>query len=171
MLQYANGSEEAFEGLFERYQGRLTSFLNRRLGGPSAVSDDIFQIVWLKIHSARHQFDQDRRFSAWFYQIALNSLRDFGRQRSRKAEIELKPELISDDNSLEEKVILREELENLSTLLMQIPGQQREILLLADSEGLSAKEISEIYQLTEPNVRQQLSRTRKWLRKLKGSGS
>lgn len=165
MEAYKAGEAQAFEWLFERYANRIRSFLRRRLGRESSLHEDLFQITWLKVHQARESFDPSKRFSPWIFQIALNSVRDYGRQKTKRSEIEFQEAFMSDGNGDEEEAhLIKEELDQLNQFLEKFSAQHRELLILSDWEGFSADEISEMTQMSSDAVRQSLSRSRRKLR-------
>ncbi len=79
MERVQRGELRAFELLFDRFRGRLFSFLYRRCGDGS-VAEDLLQETWLRVVRARDRFDPRRRFSTWLFQIANNLCRDRGRR-------------------------------------------------------------------------------------------
>jgi RNA polymerase sigma-70 factor (ECF subfamily) len=48
--------------------------------------------------------------------------------------------------------------------LLTLPGPQREVIVLRDLEGLSTREVAEVVQISEDNVKQRLHRARVALR-------
>jgi len=60
-------------------------------------------------------------------------------------------------------MISREDFEQVSRALQLLPEAQREIVILSDWEGFSSKEIRDILDLKDATVRQQLSRSRKFI--------
>jgi len=56
-------------------------------------------------------------------------------------------------------------LEIVHKLMSQLPAQQREIMELRDIEGMSYKEISDVLQLTEEQVKVYLFRARQRIKK------
>ncbi len=166
MSAYRAGDAEAFSELFDRYESKLRHFLSIRLGR-HAISDleDIFQIVWLKVHQARNQFDAGRRFSAWFFSIAWNCLYDRYRQISFDEDEGDWETTEASQLSSEAVVSLSEDLHQLEKLFEHLTPKQREILLLSDFEGLRSEEISGLLKISATAVRQNFFRARQERRK------
>lgn len=167
MGQYKSGNSDAFSELFDRYEKRLKAYLKRRLGTYGQLyAEDIFQMTWLKIHSARKRFDSSKKFSTWLYTIALNNLRDHLRSPHIKSKHDVFDEnqkFKTEEMSAEQSLISREDFEQVSEVLQLLPEAQREIVILSDWEGFSSKEIGDILGLKDATVRQQLSRSRKFI--------
>jgi RNA polymerase sigma-70 factor (ECF subfamily) len=166
MQEYAMGSKEAFRILFDRYETKLRHFLSLRMsGGLWSEQEDVFQVVWLKIHQARKQFNPQKRFSAWFFAIAWNSLYD--RYRKLNFDEDEGDWEVTEASSLGSDALLslKQDLLQLSKLLKELSPRQREVLLLSDFEELSAEEISKILEISSGAVRQDLFRARQILRR------
>lgn len=166
MQAYASGSKDAFGFLFDRYEPKLRHFLSLRMGGSLwSEQEDIFQVVWLKVHKARKQFDPQQRFSAWFFAIAWNSLYD--RYRRLNFDEDEGDWEATEASSLSSEALLslKQDLVQLSQLLKELSPRQREVLLLSDFEELSSEEISKILGVSSGAVRQDLFRARQILRR------
>lgn len=164
MAYYCDGSKEAFAELYQRYRDKLLGFFNRRLPRNKEIALDLAQITWLKVHKARKSFDPSKKFSHWFFSIALNSLRDL--MREPKIEIELK-DFDLDTNyeqSSEHSLEIREQVELLQKHIQELKPLTRDLILLSDYEGFSSQEIAIMFGIKDATVRQSLSRARAALR-------
>lgn len=164
MERYIMGEASAFEALYDRYHQRMMSFFARRLPASSrSIQSDLFQITWLKVHQARSKFDLSKKFSTWIYTIALNTLRDYGREKYKSLGVAWSDE--HEFSSAQPPTALTDqELKDLEKMLKNLPEDWREILILSDWEGFTSKEVSAIKGLGEENIRQILSRARRSLR-------
>ena len=70
---------DAFETLDEEYPVRLDGFLCR-LTGRRDEAEDFVQEVFVRVVRAISQYEEDGRFEAWIFRIALNLARDRDRQ-------------------------------------------------------------------------------------------
>lgn len=171
MELYIKGELVAFKELYSRYSTRIYGFLIRRLTGRHRTQAmDLFQLTWLKLHESRSRFDRTKKFSAWIFTIALNSLRDLvGRKQLEVESDQLENQSSALDS--EEMMIQREQWASLQDSLDKISSQQREIFLLCDWEGFSSKEVAEMVKISEGNARQILMRARKNLKTLAEASS
>src|SRR6266568_1141721 len=78
VARLADGDEPALRELLRRYERPLAAFLHHRTGGRDV--EDLYQEIWLRIVRSADRFDQQRRFSTWLFQIAVNLCRDWHRR-------------------------------------------------------------------------------------------
>lgn len=167
MRAYSQGNAEAFLCLYKRYESCLYAFFQRRL--PPSKKDlktDLFQKTWLKIHSSRARFDPTKKFSVWFYTIALNALRDqldLAYQDNESHPFD-DSQIFGHQQGDESKVHLHLDLKRVEKALELLPLNQREALVLSEWEGMTGKEISEILKVSEESVRQLIHRAKSKLR-------
>ena len=164
MIIYRDGNVLAFDELYSRYEKRLFSFLCRRLPGNESLALDVFQLTWLKLHSARANFDKAQKVSGWLFTIAINTLRDeigeAWNRYSREFDENETHQGTANDTPLVN--LEREELrEMVDGVLARLPGHQREAIVLSDIEGFSSKEIAEMMGISDGAVRQLIFRGRK----------
>ena len=166
MILYREGRVSAFNELYARHESRLFSFLKRRISSDDALSLDVFQLTWLKVHSARNTFDQSQKFSNWLYTIAINTLRDELGEAWRRYSQEFEEDQVYQETEINsplktiELSALREVIES---ALQTLAPHQREAIILSDMEGFSSKEIAEMMKLSDGAVRQLIFRGRKEL--------
>lgn len=166
MRLYCEGDIPAFDELYRRYENRLFSFLRRRVSDNEAIALDVFQLTWLKVHTARESFDRTLRFSSWIFTIAVNTLRDeMGEAWKRyRQEIDENEIYANSESESPLEIIEREEVrEKIESALQKISIPQREAILLSDLEGFSSKEIASIMGLSDGSVRQLIFRARREL--------
>src|SRR5437868_3329601 len=76
MLAYQQGDSSAFNELYERYSGRVYSYLEGKVFNKNE-RDDLFQAVFLKLHKSRHLFDPAFQFAPWLFTICRTTVLDF----------------------------------------------------------------------------------------------
>lgn len=170
MTAYADKADTAaFSKLYLRYESKLYGFFFRRLSSDSRfLAADLFQKTWLKVHGARHQFDGHKMFAPWLFTIALNTLRDEWRIPKVIEPFEdlSDTEALPAQDNVEKDLSIKQDLIRLEKALSQIPENQREILLLSEWEGFSARELGEVFQISEVAARQMVSRAKKKVREI-----
>ncbi len=74
---YANGNNEAFDTLLERYQSRLLSYIYQ-LCGNRQLAEDIFQETFVKaiVTIRQGNYTESGKFGAWLTRIARNMVID-----------------------------------------------------------------------------------------------
>lgn len=78
----------AFSELVERYNGRLYSFLLRRL--PAADAEDVTQEAFIRAWQRIGTYNPQYRFSTWLFTIATRMAISHGRSSRRTQTVELK---------------------------------------------------------------------------------
>lgn len=73
-------------------------------------------------------------------------------------------ERMADNESIEKRVFLREEIEQVMRLLRNLPERERDVLRLKYQKGLKDREIAELVGLAESSVRKYIERARKHLK-------
>ena len=127
----------------------------------SAEAEDIVQDTMIRVWNKRDEWSQFDSIEAYCFTVARNLAID----RSQKAEshnVELTPETQEMPDALtpEKQFEQDEQLRLVHRLMSELPEKQRTIMQLRDIEGKSYKEIAEIMQLTEEQVKVNLFRAR-----------
>lgn len=121
-------------------------------------SRDIVQDVFEKLWKNRKKVDFEKSKS-WMFTAAHNGLINFSKKYQRTVyETESVPERGKTENGFETRQLIDKVLDTL-------PPQQKSIVLLRDLEGYPYKEIGEILDLTESQVKVYLFRARKKMQK------
>ena len=162
MLAYRAGDADAFTTLYGRYRGSLYRYLARQCAS-SALAEELYQEIWIKVVNARTDYQPLARFSTWLFRIAHHRLIDHYRQHLPQEAMRLAPGSGADDDdegseeptdgrlamlpapTYETPHALHERhatAERISLALADLPAQQREVFLLAEEGGLTLEEIA-----------------------------
>lgn len=166
------GDEAAFALLVHRHSGRLYAIAVGMVRNEQDARD-VVQETFLNVHRKLDSFRGDASFKTWICRIATNNALMKLRRRRRKPETSLvlgDPGLPEDQGRERDVVDLRpladkvHEDRELGQQIRQaveaLPDQYREVLLLADYQHMSMREIAEALDLTVPNVKTRLHRAR-----------
>ena len=154
------GDERAFQALFIDYYSVLVSFATKYIDNQE-VAEDIVQDTMIRVWNKRDEWTQFDSIEAYCLTVARNLAID----RSQKLEsqnVELTPETqempdtLTPDRAYEQD----EQLRLVHHLINELPEKQRTIVQLRDIEGKSYKEIADVLQLTEEQVKVNLFRAR-----------
>lgn len=159
------GGPGAFRRFVERYEGLVWGFL-ARLVQDRTLAEDLSQETFLRAYRALPGFDPDRgaKVSTWLLTIARNTALD-ARKRRGLSTSELDDE--TPDASTPESIRQARELgEAISRAASELSTHQREVLVLAEVQGLSMEEISVVVSAPVNTVKQRLSRARDRMRTL-----
>ncbi len=125
-------------------------------------AEEVSQDVFLKAYQALNKFKKQAKFSTWIYRIVYNEC--ISRLRKKKLnqisldenKINFSDSLITDENSANED----EKHRMLREVLMDLPKEDKTIILLYYFESLSIEEISVITSLSKSNIKIRLFRIR-----------
>ena len=141
---------DLLDRLIEQYQHRLLRYLVY-LAGNRELAEDLFQETWIRVLERGHQYDGKHEFATWLYAVARNLTIDYLRKKSPLSldglmEDEEHPSVEPADTRpvAWEIVQQHEQAERVSAVLVSIPAECRETLVLRFQEGLSLDEIARV---------------------------
>lgn len=169
-----DGTLDAFNSLVERYQSAVYSLCLRLLGSPPAA-EDAAQEAFISAFRAISRF-KEGNVRSWLLTIAANECRDELRRRNRKdagasldamLEDEDGPREIPDPGESTPMLIEQKEMgEQVQRLLMNLPFDQRQAVVLSDLHGYHYEEIARISGASIGTVKSRIHRGRERLRQL-----
>jgi RNA polymerase sigma-70 factor (ECF subfamily) len=167
MALYQSGEHHAFETIYQRYSGRIHSFISSRLHDRSLI-DDVCQATFMKLHRTRDQYDSIFPLSSWIFTVCRSVMLDTLRSQHRLQQNEE-----SNSPHLEKVPAPETPLPSEFPDLRALSESQRHALELRYYESLSFDEIAKKLNTSSSNVRQLVSRATRKLRfivkKLKNS--
>lgn len=160
MQKFINGSEPAFNSLYERYAGRVYFYLNKRLKDKNLV-DEVFQEAFYKFTRSRYKYNSKYKFSPWLFSIVHNALIDSVRKvNSNKCDLGIEVDnIIIQDNH---ESVVEPDIEQLFSSLSE---REKEIIKLRYVNDLSFEKIAVRTGHLASNIRQIISRSIKKLKK------
>ena len=164
MMAYQQGDDQSFEILYRRFAPRVFGYLKKRVGD-SARCEELLQVVFLKLHQSRRQYDPALPFTPWLFTIVRNSMIDAARTGEIFNE-SLFEEFDHKHAATAEMKIESEPEQKLSPELMkELPAEGRKVLQLRYLDEMSFKEIGRRLKISEQNARQRVSRAVRSLKK------
>ena len=151
---------ESFDRIsWDKTSSELRSFVNRRVKD-KALTDDIVQDIFIKIHYKLGQLNDSEKINAWIYQIARNTITDHFRARSRKI-------FFSDFNNNNDNQILNDCVQTcLEEMLITLPSKYREALELTEKQNLSQIELTERLSISYSGAKSRVQRARQLLKEM-----
>jgi RNA polymerase sigma-70 factor (ECF subfamily) len=151
------------EELYARH-GRLVSGLCQALLRDRAEAEDAAQQTFLAVHRALLNGSSPREPAAWLATIARNEC--WSRIRARMREPLPSAELDAESRAADPltQAIRRADLAALWRAIADLPGPQRDALLLREFGGLTYDELAQALSVTGPAVESLLFRARQGLR-------
>jgi len=164
------GDSEAFRALFEKYKDAVYSIALRYAGEPAAAQD-IAQDTFLKLFSTIGSYRGESAFEPWLYRMVVNSCLDQKRRKRRWAPLldEVLSLLRTPDLSALDQVLRSEMSAQVRGVIDGLAPEQRIVVVLRYTQGLSYEEIAEILGCAPGTVASRLNRAHKILeRRLAG---
>ena len=149
---YAEGNNNAFNVLLERYQEKLFSYILFVVRNQDAA-DDIFQDTFMKaiVTIQQGRYVENGKFQAWLTRIAHNLIIDYFRQNKNEncvsnddVEYDLFNDMKLSEANVETKMVHEQVLDDVKMLIEHLPQNQKEVVFMRYYQGLSFKEIAEV---------------------------
>jgi RNA polymerase sigma-70 factor, ECF subfamily len=158
------GDGDAFRVLFEAHKDRVYSIALRYSGDPAAAMD-IAQDTFIKLLSAIQNFRGAASFDSWLYRIVVNACLDHKRTSRRAIPFldELLDAVAAPVESVLTRLVRAERDETVQEIVARLPREQRIVVVLRYTEGLSYDEIAEIVGCSAGTVASRLNRAHKIL--------
>jgi len=154
----AQGDQEAFGVLYERYVSRIYSYIYYRTGNQHDAEDLTARVFFRALRHVENYKDRGLPLSAWLYRIAHNLVANWHRDNSRRKEIPLDEIiLVRHSGDLPEAVLI--EKENLLHVIHRLPPDRQQLIILKFVEHLSNAEIGQVMGRSEGAVKSLYHRT------------
>jgi RNA polymerase sigma-70 factor, ECF subfamily len=169
-IRARGGDMLSFETLVTRKTPAVVS-LARRIVGNGEDARDVGQMVFLRVWSELHRYDERYSLNTWLYRIATNLSIDFlrsarSRERAHGATLHLVQEreqsTAGDATRTAEDAELARLFETVSGSLSE---KQKAVFVLKEMEDCETSEIAEILGCGESTVRNHLFNARRVLRR------
>jgi RNA polymerase sigma-70 factor (ECF subfamily) len=169
-------SVAAFDRLYRDHVDRMYRFAQRLCGSPDDAKD-LVQETFLSAYRSLKDFRGESSISTWLYAIAAHACQRMRRKRKGEPDRELSLDALiptadgdmplqvpGSDLTPEERLEHKELRHSLFSAVHKLPKKYRMVLVLRDMEGLSAREVGAVMDLTERAVKSRLHRARLFLR-------
>ncbi|MBM9615184.1 RNA polymerase sigma factor [Desulfobulbus rhabdoformis] len=170
------GKKNDFEILLNRYRNYIWAISSRLL--PLEVVPDITQEIFVEAYRHLDGYDQRKPLKNWLAGIALHRCRDHWRREYRRKEIPVSG-LSQEHQKWVERVCATDGQTNFGSLVQQREAQEileiglaqlseknRLLLILIYFEGFSVKEVAQMLNWSQINVKVRAYRARKQMRTL-----
>ncbi len=152
VVLYAQGNNEAFDILLNRYKDRLYAYIYYTVRNEE-LAEDIFQETFTKaiITIQQGRYNENGKFPAWLTRIAHNLIIDCFRQEKQEnlvscdeEERNLLNNIHLSEGTVETEIVSRQILADVRRLMKHLPDEQREVVQMRFYQDLSFKEIAEM---------------------------
>lgn len=151
VVLYANGLNQAFDVLVERYKDRLYAYIYHNVKCEE-LADDIFQETFVKAITTINQgrYTDSGKFLPWIYRIAHNLIIDYFRQEKSENTQSCDDEDMNilnrkdlSDTTIEDFLVTEQIYKDIERLVNALPESQREVLIMRYYKNMSFKEIAD----------------------------
>jgi RNA polymerase sigma-70 factor (ECF subfamily) len=136
----------------------------RRILGCQTEAEDVVQETYLQAWKSFHRFEQGTNIRAWMYKIMFHVIHHHRRKAYRLVTVKEEEDFIFDQLTYEPPVPQELRDEDVLAALDRVPENYRAVILLADVQEFSYKEIAEALGIPIGTVMSRLNRGRKLLR-------
>jgi RNA polymerase sigma factor (sigma-70 family) len=167
-----DGDDSAFEELYRRYHGRISSFVCHMLRD-EARCEDVAQEAFMSALRRMRETDCEINFKPWIYQIARNAAIDSYRRNNHAVEVSMdadeglrasdRTRLVGLDGGPDAALVTKERLTHLQGAFDELSDVHTQVLVMRELEGMSYREIGQKLDLTRPAVESALFRARRRL--------
>ncbi len=162
------GDAAAFNDLVLAYRKRILGTISRLIGRPEDV-EDVAQEVFVRLYYSLDQLRTAEVFEPWLYRLTVNASYDYLRRAKRRSESRMA-------DLSEQQVMMADALaggrqegedrqkgqirEFVDALFRHVSEEDRLLLTLKEVEGLSLRELEQIYNVNENALKVRLFRAR-----------
>ena len=169
LARFAQGEEEAFRELVNRYKNSLYAFLRHFLNRQELL-EDVFQETFLQLFHSRESFDTSRPLRPWLFTIAANKAKDALRKQQRKSALSIGAiadsqemsfddvlNTITSDKTVPYDILEKDEtVHRVRRVIADMPENLREILILSYFNQFSYKQMAQILSIPIGTVKSRL---------------
>ena len=150
VYDYIAGNEAALATLIKRHQSKIFGFIYSKLGDRD-LANDIFQDTFIKVIRTlkSNAYNEEGKFLPWVMRIAHNLIVDHYRSNKKMPlyreteEFSIFSIMTDDALTIENQLISDQVAKDLRQLVEELPGDQKEVLMMRLYQDMSFKEISE----------------------------
>ena len=175
MARIAEGDQDVFEVLVDRYQTSILNLIYRFVGDRTQAKD-LAQEVFIRVWQAAKTYRPEAKFTTWIYRITanlcFNELKSarrkkwFSFNRSDEDGKHTFEETLSDSGpSAEDLLLEKERSRQIYDALQSLPENQRMAVILKRYDDLSYEEIARVMGCSVPAVESLLVRAKRTLQK------
>src|SRR5450755_439821 len=151
------------EQAWEAFHAPLQQFIRRRVADEATV-EDLLQEVFLKIHEHGRSLKDVKRLESWIYQITRNLIIDYYRSCHHRMTTLDDVEVLDLPEELPDDDMVSELLPSVRAMVLALPDQDRQALVLTEYQGLTQKELGERLGLSFSGAKSRVQRAREKLK-------
>ena len=145
---------ESFDFIYDRYHKNVYNYIAFRINN-QYDAEELSNDVFVKAMRSHKSYNTDFAIEAWLIGIAKNVVTDYLRKTMRRQFVPLDSirGLFSHSRQPEEVIVFNEEIKGLIKAMTALRDKERQILSMKFATGLKQREIAEILNISESNVK------------------
>ena len=155
-----NGDPRAFETLIRLHEKVLYN-VALRMTNNCEDARDLTQTTFLKAYRSLGSFDGRHKFFSWVYRILINET--LNHLKRRRPQQQVAESLASHEAGPEDLLQSRETRQRVYAALLELPADQRQLVVLRHLLEMSYPEIQEVVRLPEKTIKWRLYEARQAL--------
>lgn len=159
-MSYKNNTKE-YERILRLYSNDIYRIALLKLKNVSEA-EDVFQNVFIKLYTCDNSFESDKHIKAWLLKVTVNECINVLKSSWNSKVLES----INDNSSYDSSTsVTANDNTEVWNVVAALPQKYRDVIFLFYHEQYSTEEISQILDISAPNVRTRLKRAREILRR------
>lgn len=155
--ELAQGNQEAFQKIFERYYAKILCFISGIIKSDDEA-EDLCQEVFVKIWINRANFVDVRNLGVYLYVLSRNLTYNYLESKlTSQIRMEEQPFNEEDSHSPLDDLVAKDMQLLIDMVVESMPSQRKIIYKLSREEGLSNAEIAEKLQISKKTVENHLT--------------
>lgn len=136
-----------------------------RITSDASEAEDVVQEVFIKVWDLRAEWSKYQNLQGWVMQLVKNKSIDKTRSKHRKtSDLEGVYNMPQHGKSPEQTAVLSDAMQQIKSLMTNLPEKQRLIMELRDFDDMTYQEIADELDIPLNHVKVNLSRARKTIR-------
>lgn len=165
LVENAKVDVENFGLLYKKYQKSILLFIHKQLLDMDLAKDITANCFEIALNNLQKYEHRNLPFSAWLYRIAINEINTYFRKTNKLKMFSLESKDIENFGEwTETNTIEVENVEKLKTAVRKLDENDQNLLQLAYHDNKSYKEIGQICETTEQNIKVKMFRIREKLK-------
>ncbi|RWU08160.1 RNA polymerase sigma factor [Pedobacter chitinilyticus] len=160
LVALKQGDHRAFHQIYDLYKIELGLRILRMVRS-SELAEELLQDLFLRLWNSRDRINIETSLRAYLYQVAKNMVIDLMRRATREQQIY--SQIIAASTELyehvEQALFQKENHAMLQRAIDQLPPQRRKIFVHCKLEGMSYKEVAELYQVSTTTVNDHIQKS------------
>ncbi len=159
-MSYKNNTKE-YERILRLYSNDIYRIALLKLKNVSEA-EDVFQNVFIKLYTCDNSFESDKHIKAWLLKVTVNECINVLKSSWNSKVLES----INDNSSYDSSTsVTANDNTEVWNVVAALPQKYKDVIFLFYHEQYSTEEISQILDISAPNVRTRLKRAREILRR------